>query len=540
MRPNNAILNSMEKTEKKSFIRGAAILGVAGLICKVIGALFRIPLRNMMGVAGMTYYSTVYPYYSTLLVVSSAGLPTAISKLVSERVTLGDYAGARRVFRKSLLLLTGIGLVTTALMFFGADFLARVTNCPGSERSFRALAPALLVVSVMCAYRGYLQGLQRMTGTALSQLAEQVGKLVFSLLLVQLWLPLGYDIAAMGALLGITLSEVLALIVIIVFYVKNQRNMPKMRDLMTDSGSGTIRAILSIAVPVTIGASIMPLTGIVDTLLIKNIMLSTGFTREYADMCFAIFRTDVATIINMPAVLTVALAMSLVPAISEACAKRDVRATQRVTTMGLKLALIVGLPCAVGLFVVGGEVIDFLYSVTTEELAIGTALMKTSAIGIIFLSLVQTMTGCIQGYGKPVVPVLNLAVGAVVKVVVMIVLMNNPAINIQGASISTVACYAVAGILDTVYLLRATKLRIRFFDVLCKPVIAALGMGVAVYFAGAFLQAHLSQTLATLGSVAVGVVIYAALIVALRAFSAEDLAFVPGGARLRRFVDRKR
>ena len=529
----------MEKIVKKSFIRGAAILGIAGLICKIIGALFRIPLRNMMGVAGMTYYSTVYPYYSTLLVVSSAGLPTAISKLVSERVTLGDHAGAKRVFRESLLLLTGIGLVTTALMFFGADFLAKITNCPGSEKSFRALAPALLVVSVMCAYRGYLQGLQQMAGTALSQLAEQVGKLTFSLLLVRLWLPRGYDVAAMGALLGITLSEVLALFVIGLFYLKNGRQMPKVHAASRDAGGSTLRAILSIAVPVTVGASIMPLTGIVDTLLIKNIMLDTGFTREYADMCFAIFRTDVATIINMPAVLTVALAMSLVPAISEACARKDRRATQRVTTMGLKLALIVGLPCAVGLFVVGGEVIDFLYSVTAEELAIGTALMKTSAIGVAFLSLVQTMTGCIQGYGKPVVPVINLAIGAVVKVVVMVVLMYNPAINIQGASISTVACYAVAGILDTVYLLRATKLRISLWDVIGKPVVAAAGMGIAVLFAGTFLQAHLPQTVATLGSVGVGVVVYAALALILRVFNAEDLTLVPDGVRIRRLIGRK-
>ena len=152
----------MSKTSynKKSFVTGAAILGIAGLICKIIGAFFRIPLRNMMGVAGMTYYSTVYPYYSTLLVVSSAGLPTAVSKLVSERITIGDYQGAKKVFHNALILLTVIGLFTTALMFFGSDFLARITNCPGSEKSFRALAPALLIVSVMCVYRGYLQGLQ--------------------------------------------------------------------------------------------------------------------------------------------------------------------------------------------------------------------------------------------------------------------------------------------------------------------------------------------------------------------------------------------
>ena len=326
----------MGKTEKKSFVKGAAILGIAGLLCKIIGALFRIPLRNLMGVAGMTYYSTVYPYYSWLLVVSSSGLPTAISKLVSERVTLGDYAGAKRVFRKSLLLLTVIGLVTTALMFFGADALAQVTNCPGAEKSFRALAPALFFVSVMCAYRGYLQGLQQMTGTAMSQLTEQAGKLIISLLLVRILLPRGYDVAAMGALLGITASEILALIVIFLFYLLHQKTDPGFRsakDLVEERGNDhTIRDILVIAIPVTIGASIMPLTGIVDTLLIKNIMLSTGFSREYADMCFAVFRTDVSTIINMPAVLTVALAMSLVPAISAACTRND--------RIGVQLSLI--------------------------------------------------------------------------------------------------------------------------------------------------------------------------------------------------------
>ena len=195
---------SNSDSNKKTFVTGAFILGVSGLICKIIGAFFRIPLRNMMGVAGMTYYSTVYPYYSALLVISSAGLPTAVSKLVSERVTIGDHQGAKKVFHDAMILLTLIGLVTTALMFFGSDFLARITNCPGSEKSFRALAPALLIVSVMCAYRGYLQGLQKMTGTALSQLMEQVGKLVISLILVKLWLPYGFDVAAMGALLGIT------------------------------------------------------------------------------------------------------------------------------------------------------------------------------------------------------------------------------------------------------------------------------------------------------------------------------------------------
>lgn len=531
----------METKSKNSFVNGAAILGIAGLLCKIIGAFFRIPLRNMMGVAGMTYYSTVYPYYSALLTVSSAGLPTAISKMVAERVSLGDREGARRVLKKTLLLLTGIGIVTTALMFLGADMLAKVTNCPGSEKSFRALAPALFFVSVMCAYRGYLQGLQLMTGTALSQLAEQLGKLVFSLLLVKLWLPYGFDVAAMGALLGITVSEALGLLVIFVFYLKNRKTTSDGYEVIRPDleKEQTIRRVLAIAVPVTIGASIMPLTGIVDTLLIKNIMIGTGFTREYADMCFAIFRTDVSTIINMPAVLTVALAMSLVPAISSACATEDRKGVKTVTTMALKLALLVGLPCAVGLFVVGEYVIDFLFSVNAEELSIGRALMQTSSIGIIFLSLVQTMTGCIQGCGKPVVPVINLAIGAVTKVVLMMVLIKDVRLNIQGAAISTVACYAIAGILDTVYLIRHTKIKLDFVDVFVKPVSAAAVMGGIVFGVQRALSGHISNAVVTMTSVAVGIVIYCAMIVLLKAFTKEELRFIPGGSRISRVLFRE-
>ena len=200
----------MKSEQKRSFVRGAAILGLAGLVCKVIGALFRLPLYNLLE-DGMAYYEAVYPYYSWLLVVSSAGIPTAISRMVAERVAMGDHAGARRVFHRAQALLVGIGLVTTLIMFFGAGWFASLVEVgEGVVLSFRALAPALLFVSVMCAYRGYLQGLQCMSGTAVSQLVEQVVKLVAGLFFAAKLLPMGLEYAAMGALLGISLSELLA------------------------------------------------------------------------------------------------------------------------------------------------------------------------------------------------------------------------------------------------------------------------------------------------------------------------------------------
>lgn len=530
----------MEKAGKQSFVKGAAILGIAGLICKIIGAFFRIPLYNMLG-DGMQYYEAVYPYYSTLLVISSAGLPTAISRMVAERVTLGDNHGAKRVFRKAQLLLLGIGIVTTALMFLGADYLAATTVGAKAAMSFRALAPALLIVSLMCAYRGYLQGMQRMTGTALSQVVEQVGKLAIGLFLAYKWMPRGLEYGAMGALVGVTLSELAALIVVAgIYFLRRNRFLPPDAVDQNVQQKNIIGGLLAIAIPVTIGASIMPITGIVDATMIKRTLMEIGFSEAAASMRYVALRSNVTNIINMPAVLTMALAMSLVPAISAARTAGDKKGVRRVSSMGIKLAMFIGLPCAVGLFVLAGPAIDLLYDIDAERLQIAAALMRTSAIGVVFLSLVQTLTGALQGAGKQNVPVINLIIGGVVKVILMLVLMRNPNIEIQGAAIGTVACYAVAGILDAIYLIRFVRLRINWLDTIIKPLVASLAMGVAAFFSYQFAAAHIhSNSIATCVAILVGIVIYMAILIGWKMFDREDAKFLPGRGYLARLLCRR-
>lgn len=532
----------MAKNEKKSFVKGAVILGVAGLVCKVIGAFFRIPLYNMLG-DGMQYYEAVYPYYSTLLVISSAGLPTAISRMVAERAAIGDIAGAKLVFRKSQRLLTIIGVVTTAMMFFGADILARSTVGPLAAPSFRMMSPALLIVSVMCSYRGYLQGLQQMTGTAMSQLAEQAGKLAIGLYLAARWMPRGLEYGAMGAVAGVTISEFLALIVVGAFYLFRKRNLELSNDPEQEAvgDRGIIRGLLSIAIPVTIGASIMPIMGIVDASLINNTLLSIGFTAEESAMRFVALRSNVTNIINMPAVLTIALAMSLVPAISAARTSKDTKTIHTVSAMGIKLAMFIGIPCAVGLFALSAPVIDLLYTIDAERLSIASALMRTSAAGVIFLSLVQTLTGILQGAGKQHIPVINLFIGGVVKVVLMMTLMRNPAIEIQGAAISTTACYTVAGVLDAIYLIRFTKLKLNVLDTFIKPLVAALIMGGAAYFSYAFIHARISSnTISTAVAILVGVSLYLICALWMQMFTQDDLALIPGGSLLAKLQFRRK
>lgn len=532
----------MAKNDKKTFVKGAFILGAAGLICKLIGAFFRIPLYNMLG-DGMQYYEAVYPYYSTLIVISTAGLPTAISRMVAERVSIGDIAGARRVFRKSQILLSIIGAVSAALMYFGADFLARTTVGALAAPSFRVMAPALLIASLMCSYRGYLQGLQKMTGTAMSQLAEQSGKLAFGLFLAAKWMPRGLEFGAMGAVAGVTLSELLALIVVGGFYLFRKRDieLAQVAQLEPANDKRIFRTLLAVAIPVTIGAAIMPITGIVDATLIKSTLLSIGFDEVSASMRYVALRSNVSNIINMPAALTIALAMSLVPAISAARTANDTKTIHTVSAMGIKLAMFIEIPCAVGLFALSGSVIDLLYKIDGERLSIASALMRTSAIGIIFLSLVQTLTGILQGAGKQHITVINLIIGVIVKVVLMLTLMRNPAIEIQGAAISTVACYIVAGVLDAVYLIRFTKLKLNVLDTFVKPAVAALAMGAAAYVSYQFLYAKIaSNTIATTGAILIGAALYLIGVLCMRMFSQEDLTYIPGGAILAKLQFRRK
>lgn len=527
----------MEK-KKVSFVQGAAILGIAGLIVKVIGAAFRIPLANTIGLIGTSYYDTAYPYYSWLLVISSSGLPTAISKMVSERVTLGDYRGAHRVFTTAMQILCCIGLLTSILMFFGSDYIARLHMLPEAAYCFKALAPALFFVALMCAYRGYMQGMQQMVPTAISQVVEQVGKLAVGLTLAFMLLDAGPEYAAMGALIGVTVSELLALIYVMLSY---RRRWPKIRARLERSvrreAEPVAARLIAIALPITIGASISPLASVVDSALIIRILLKLGYAKETAQTAFSLMRTNVATLTNMPGVLTMALAMSLVPAISAFSAKRDHAGVQDTARLGLKLALIIGLPCAVGLFVLASPILAMLYPNLTEgELTLAVDLMHTSSIGVIFLSLVQSMTGVIQGMGKPNVPVFNLFIGFVLKVASLLALMNIPQVNIQGAAVSTVVCYAFAGIADTIYVIRRAKLRLGLVDVLLKPVLSSGVMGFVVFMIYSFMQEMEHQVLPTLAAVAVGVFAYGVMAIYFRFFSREELAYIPGGQRIRKLM----
>ena len=551
----------MESNKKTTFVKGAAILAIAGLICKIIGVLFRIFADRIVGDTGMYYYELVYPLYSWLLIISSSGIPTAISRMVAERAAIGNHDGARHVFRRSLLLLLLIGTITSALMFFGADWIGGtlLNGGEGAKYSMMALAPALLFVSLICAYRGYLQGLQRMTGTSISQFAEQIFKLLFGILLAYLLFrryentEMQYAAGAAGLLLGVTISEILALFVMIVFYLRTKGQYPaQIQD--PNPNERVLWPMLVIAIPITLGASILPIANFLDSVMITRLLEGIGdqYTAivKEPDLTFAALNykalcTNVRSIINLPATLTVGISMSIVPAISAARVRKDQKGVQNLSLLSLKISMAIGIPCAVGLSVLAGPIIKFLYSrITPEAFAIAEPLMHVAAFTVIFISLVQTATGALQGAGRHWLPMLFLLIGGATKIAVNFIFIPMKEVNILGAVLSNLACYGIAGILDTIALLRVTKAKLNVLDTFLKPTLAsalmgAAGWGVQKLLSGmAVFQGIWMSRLATGIAILAAVAVYAVFTLLFGMFTKEELTYIPGGRKLARFARR--
>lgn len=532
---------------QKSFVKGAAILGVAGLIVKFIGAIFRIPLTNIIGADGMANYQVAYPIYAALVVISTAGLPAAISKLVSERVSLGDYRGAHKVFQSAFKLLLIIGVLSTVVMLGLSGVLANAANIPSAKLSLMMIAPSLFFVSILSAYRGYFQGLQMMSPTAVTQLIEQAVKLGAGLYFAWLWFPKGVEYGAAGALLGVSISEIFALAVIILLYNRRKKQIKQKRrqsaSITFQSRRSTVKDLLFTAIPITLGACLMPVVNFLDTLIVTNTMASvdySAFNPLTPKTSFGVLTGSVNPLINMPAVLSLALCMSLVPAISEARAQKNPSLVSTRSAMGFKLSILIGLPCAVGMYLLAGPIITLLYSSGLEasELLVGTQLLQTLSIGVLFLTLLQTMTGVLQGAGHPTIPLVNLAIGAVVKVVISIVLIRIPSVNINGAALGTAACYGIAAVLNLAYVIKITKPSIKPFTGVLMPLLSTAAMGAVVFFMFNSFSASLGKTTATLLCIAAAILVYIVMLFITRSISKEDMEYVPGGGRITRLMNK--
>lgn len=536
---------------KKSFLRGAVVLGAAGLVIKALGAVFRIPLANIIGDTGMGYYQTAYPVYVLLLTLSTAGIPVAISRMVAERQAVDRPGDAYHVFRVSFVLLAGIGLASFAVLFFGAGAIVGRLGNPGAEAAMKAVAPALLIVPMMAAARGFFQGMQDMKPTAASQIVEQLFRVAAGLTLAVVLVSRGLPAAAAGASFGATAGAVAGLAAILLIFLRRRQGiLEEVRDRPArndESGGRILGQIFAIAVPITVGAAIMPIMNTIDVAIVINRLAESGFSPEDANRLYGQLTGMAGPLINFPQVLTQAISMSLVPAVAASFKRQEMEDLRHNVELGLRTALILGLPSAIGLMALSEPVMRLLYPAQTESAVNAAPSLFILAFGVIFLATVQTLTGVLQGVGRQMIPVRNLAVGALVKIVLTYALTGIPSVNIRGAAVGTVAAYIVASTLNLLAVRRITGARFHPGLTLGRPLAAAASMGVLAFaahrglftlLAPALARESLANAAATGAAVLLGVVAYLVLLLVFRAIRREELDFIPGGKRLVRLLER--
>ncbi len=523
---------------KKTFLRGALILGVAGVIIKLLGAFFRIPLANMIGEEGMGYYMTAYPIYVLLLTLSTAGIPTAISKIVSEKNATGNRYGAHRVFQLSFILMFIIGIVTTAILFFGAEYIVKdIIGNPGAYYAMRAIAPALLFVPIMAAYRGYFQGLQDMNPTAISQVVEQFIRVIAGLFLAYyLFKHYRVEHAAAGASFGATAGSLAGAIFLILLYSgkkkKIHEELQQQPKIQHETSGQILKRVIYIAIPITIGAAIMPIMNIIDTAIVMRRLQSIGYTIEAANGLYGQLTGMAGPIINFPQVLSMGIAISLVPVISDAFERKDYHFLRLNVESGVRVSMLMGLPAAFGLMALAEPIMLLLYPSQRASAVSAATSLTILAAGVIFLSLVQTLTGILQGLGKPSIPVKNLFIGGVFKIVITFVLTGIPLINVKGAAVGTLVAYIVATLLNAKSVIKYTGSRFNMNMVFFKPLIAAVSMGIVVIVAHKILNTSLGNNIATVISIAVGAMVYGLVLIFIKGITHDDFGMIPKGRKI--------
>ena len=534
-----------EKT--KSLIGGISILGLAGLICKVVGVLYRIPLAAYIGGEGLGIYQKVFPSYNLLLTISSAGIPVAISRMVSHYITCRDPRSARRIFRVAAWALAALGLITTLLLMALSASLAERAGTASAQAGFIAIAPSLFLVCVMSAFRGYMQGHRNMLPTAVSQLIEQVGKVAVALPLAVIGMKKGGPAyGAAGALLGTSMAEAAALIYMMITHARTKREFAAIAQdesaaLLSNKTIG--KRLLSISIPITLGACIVPLAGLIDSFMLTDLMEAGGMDATEALVRYGLYSGMVITLINVPTALAMAMSTNLVPAISAALAKGNRDTAARESATGLRVAVVVGFPCSVGMSLLAKPLLYLFYSAsyTAAQLDVAASLLNVSAMTIVLFTVVQATSGILQGCGKQRIPMYTLMAGVVCKIILNYVLVGIPGFDIHGAPIASLVCYTVSMVPNLYYVVKYTGCRFSVKDLILRPGACTLLMGAAVYalwqfvFTEKMLSAgRLALLVAVLVCVGAGVMVYAAAALKLGAIKKEDLP-----ARVRRLIWRK-
>ena len=514
------------------FLGGAALLTAAVAVSKLLGALYKIPLGNLLDKEGMAHFYAAYNIYNLLLVLSTAGLPLALSRLVSRAAAQGRRNAQRRIFQTALALLAVIGAVCSAVMCLFPQVLSGLLHDSLAAPAIRVLGPAVLFVCLTSAIRGYTQGLGDMTPTAVSQMTESAGKLVIGLALCLLLLRRGADasLCAAGAIAGVTAGSLLSLTVLAVFLLRRRERVaafdrpPARREIL--------RELLTAGIPITLGAAGMSLITLLDQALVMSTLQNTlGYTEAAASALYGEY-TFGMTLFVLPPSFIYPVTVSLVPDIADALARGDRAAAGRSTAAALKLTTLVALPAGAGLSVLAGPILHLLYPAVPDTAEAAAYHLTFLGLACIFVCLMVATNGVLQAYGKEYIPVFTLLCGGVLKIVTNYLMVGDPATNVRGAPVSTLYCYALIVVLNLIAIARCVPERPAYLHLFAKPLLITAVMALAARSSYGVLVRCLPERWAVLPAILIAAVVYGILALALGAVTRADVIGLPKGEKI--------
>ncbi len=586
----------MAERKKQSLLNGALVLSLAIIIVKITGVFFKLYVTQKIGYTARGYFATAYNIYTPIYSIALAGLPTAVSKMVAEKAAQGRYNDVKSLFNISKWLFTLMGVIGTLVIVLVAYPYSLSVGSINALPAVLTVAPSLLFCCIMSGYRGYYQGLRNMNPSAISQVIEAAGKLIFGFVLMNAVLGAGVEFAdkipmlntivtdassayaAAAAISGVTIGSVMALIYIIAKHHLDKNTIAKelyASSPESESKKALRKQLLALALPIALSSLVFNLTTFIDSWTIQNrlqyvldnnfdivanmypeIIKATGYVasqaEEFKSYLFGAYDT-VLEIKNIIPTFTITLGLSAIPVLSEAWINKNKKAAGKAISSVLRITMLLSLPAGIGLFTLAEEILTLIYGRnmnTAPAIEYIAPILMAYGISVCFLALAQPVTNMLQAVNRTDVPVKSMAIGAIVKIIANFVLVSIPAINIQGAVAGSFLCNVVMVGYGLVVLKKETGLKYELGSLLIKPLVSSVLSGAAAYAVNGilnhFLEGYSINSVLTAGNISAvvaviaAVIVYAVALLLTGGLQKSDITMLPKGEKIAKVLEKYR
>lgn len=532
--------------KKQTYVFGAIILMLSNVLVKVIGMFFRIPLTNMIGVEGMAYYNAAYSIYVSFYMISTAGIPVAISRMIAASNSRNNVKEVKKIFSLAYRVFFVIGVVGTVAMIAFSKNFANASGMPDAYLAMIAIAPTLFFICLSSAYRGYFQGLQNMVPSAVSQVIEAVGKIGIGLIAgwyfykvrgEELHIVAAYVI--FGVTIGVAAATLYALVVKRMFSSAASKEVEVCENVPVRSTKSLLYELIVTSLPIALASSIMGLTNTVDTMVLAKRLIESGLPEKAATAYYGTYSSMVIPLFNMAPPLIYPFAIAAIPALSAAIANRDKKACAENMSSAFRMGALIAIPCAIGMGTMSKGIINILFDsemigdVSSLDLAAPALSMVSGAI--FFLAIISITNSILQAYRFEMQTIVSTFCGIIVKIAATWIVSGYENIGIMGSAIGTALGYFTIMSFNIFFVITKTKYVPGIRKIFLKPLIAGVFCGGTALGVSALIGEGKLQTLI---SIAAAVIVYVVVIVLIKGINRADVLMMPGGKNLCRVMDR--